>query len=156
MSRRLFINTKEVNFFNVIAKELIQDIVGQKVIYYAISDKLTNSDDLYGEATKKTVCRPIEVNALVRYNDPDQSVDNFTIDTVYTIEVYFLLDELSERGVAPHVGDFVQYGDSFFEVEQLTKPDLIYGQIDNKVQVRAICRVAREGQFKLPPIEGNV
>ena len=156
MSRRLFVNDQEVRFFNVIAKELIQDIVGQKIVYYAVSDQLTHADELYGEATKKTVCRPLEINALVRYKDPDQTVTSFSIDTVYSIEIYFLLDELLERGVVPHEGDFVQYGKSFYEVEQLTQPDLVYGQIDHKVQARATCRIAREGQFKLPPIQGNV
>jgi len=153
MSRRLFVRDKEVNFFNVLGKELIQDIVGQKIIYYAVSDKLTQSDPLYGEATKKTVFTPIEINALIRYNEPDQKVSQFSFDTVYSIEIYFLINELLERGVVPHEGDFVQYGKTFYEVEKLTRPQTTYGRIENQVQVRAICRVAREGQFKLPPIK---
>lgn len=156
MSRRLFINDQEINFFNVIAKELIQDIVGQKLVYYAISDQYTKSDDLYGEAIKKTVCTPVEINALVSYEDPAQTVTNFSVDTVYNIECYFLLDELKERGVIPRVGDFVQYGKTFFEIQQLTAPDLVYGEIDHKEQIRAICQVAREGQFKLPPVVPNI
>jgi hypothetical protein len=156
MSRRLFINDQEVQFFNVIAKELIQDIVGQTLTYYAVSDQLTNSDDLYGEAINKTVYLPVEINALVRYEAPAQTVTGFSIDTIYSIEIYFLLDELLERGVVPHEGDFVRFGSSFYEVEQLTQPDLVYGQIDHKVQVMAVCRIAREGQFKIASSEGKV
>ncbi len=153
---RLFITNKDVNFFNVIGKELIQDVVGQQITYYAVSSELTKTDDLYGEALKKTVYHPVEINALVLYNNPSQNIDQFSMDTVYTIEVYFLIDELTERGIEPKVGDFVQFGSQFYEVQQLTKPDLVYGQVENKVQARAICGVARAGQFKLPPMEPNI
>ena len=155
MSRRLFVNDQEVAFFNVIGKELIQDIVGQKITYYAVSDKLTKADDLYGESLKKTTFKPIEINALIYYNDPEQTVTQFSYDTVQSIEIYFLINELLERGITPREGDFVQFGKTFYEVEELTRPQMVYGQIEHKVQVRAICRVARAGQFKLPPMVPN-
>lgn len=156
MSRRLFVNEPEVNFFNDIGKELIQEIVGQKLIYYAVSNELTKSDDLYNEATKKVLFHPIEINALVLYRDPVQTVTSFSADTVYSIEIYFLLYELTERDVTPRMGDFVQFGKDFYEIEQLTLPQLTYGQIDHKVQVRATCRIAREGQFKVLPMKDSV
>lgn len=149
MSRRLFINDREVDFFNHIAKELIQDIVGQTVIYYAVSDELTHSDDLYGEASRKTVYNPVEINALVLYNEPQQTVTTFALDTTYSIEIYFHIHELQERGITAREGDFVKYGDNVYEIEKLLMPQLVYGQIERKVQVRATCRIAREGQFNL-------
>ncbi len=154
MSRRLFIGLPEVNFINWIDKELIQDVVGQKIIYYAVAEKLTAADDLYGEAIKKTTYNPVEINALVRYNAPAQTVTQFNMDTVYSIEIYFHLHELNERGITPKEGDFCKYGNSYYEVEQLTRPQLVYGQIDHKVQVRAVCRIARKGQFHVDNVEG--
>lgn len=156
MSRRLFIGDQEINYFNSIGKELIQEIVGQKIIYYAVSQEYTNDDDLYGEAMTKTTYAPVEINALVAYGEPEQSVTNFSIDTVYSLQVNFLLYELTERHIMPRVGDFVQYGSSFYEVQELTLPTLVYGQIDHKVNARAICRIARDGQFKVKPMKESV
>lgn len=150
---RLFIQDQEIDFFNLIGKELIQDVVGQRIIYYSVSDKLTHSDTLYGEAVTKTVYTPVEINARILYNAPEQVVNSFSIDTVYSLEVYFLLHELEERGIVPREGDFIQYGNAFYEIQSLTKPQLAYGYIDHKVQMRAICRIAREGQFQLPPVD---
>lgn len=154
MSRRLFIGSREIDFINSVTKELIQEVVGQKVIYYAVADKLTASDDLYGEAIKKTVYNPIEINALIRYNAPRQTVTQFNVDTIYNIEIYFHLHELTERKIVPKVGDFVKYGLQYYEVEQITFPQTTFGQIDHKVQARAICRMARKGQFDIKNIQG--
>lgn len=154
MSRRLFIGLPEINFINAIDKELLQDVVGQKIMYYAVSEQLTTSDDLYGEAIKKETYSPVEINALVRYNPPVQTVTQFHVDTSYNIEIFFHLHELNERNIEPKEGDFVKYGHQYYEVEQLTRPQIVFGQIDHKVQVRAVCRIARKGQFRLPSVEG--
>jgi hypothetical protein len=149
MSRRLFIGDQEINFFNAIGKELIQEIVGQTIVYYSVSNQMTNADDLYGEAMRKTVYVPLEINALVLYEAPTQTTSQFTEDTVYSIEIYFHLHELRERQIEPKNGDFVKFGENFYEVEELTVPDLVFGQIEHKVQVKARCRKARAGQFKI-------
>ena len=106
---RLFIDTKEISFFHDVNKELIQKIVGQKIIYYSISDEHTRTNDLYDEAVIKTVFTPVEVNALVLYSDPVETTTKFSIDTIYQIEVYFYDNELKERNIIPRAGDFVKY-----------------------------------------------
>ena len=44
-------------------------------------------------------------------------------------------------------GDFVKYGDSFYEIVQLNEPKQIFGQVDHKMEVEAKCIKAREGTF---------
>lgn len=149
MSRRLFICDQEIDFFNGIDKELIQEIVGQEITYYAVSDELTHSDDLYGEAMRKTVYTPVVISARVLYNDPQQSITGFSVDTTYSIEIYFHIYELTERGITPREGDFVKFGNNAYEIQKLTSPQIVYGQIEHKVQVKAICKIAREGQFNI-------
>lgn len=145
----LFIGHEEVDFFDSINKELIQKIIGQRVIYYAVSDQHTNTHRLYDEAIKKTTYQPIEINALVLYNEPLQTANQFSIDTVYSIEVYFHYHELEERKIIPREGDFVKFGKIVYEIEKLNQPQLVYGQINNKVMVKAVCRVSRKGQFEV-------
>ena len=139
----------EQAFFNGINKELIQKIICQKIIYYSVSLEDTNSHRLYDEAVRKTVYTPLEVNALVLYQDPEQKVDQFTIDTIYRVEVYFYQEELRERKLIPRVGDFVKFGNKTYELETLTQPQIVYGQIEREVMVKAIGRIARESQFKV-------
>lgn len=143
----LFVNDQEVNFFNSISKELIQRIVGQKVVYYSVSQEHTKVDDLYNEAVRKTVWRPVEINALILYQAPEQTNTGFGIDTIYRIEIYFHKAELTERLVNPREGDFVKFGEVMYEIESLTEPQIVFGQIENKVMLKATCRVSRESQF---------
>jgi hypothetical protein len=152
----LFIGDKEVDFFNSVTKEIIQRIVGQKIIYYSISEEHTNTHKLYDEAIKKTSFVPVEVNALILYNEPVQTANQFSIDTLYSIEIYFHVHELNERNIVPREGDFVKFGDILYEIEKLVKPQIVYGQVDKLVMVKASCRVARQGQFEvLDSIQGK-
>lgn len=145
----LFVGNREVDFFNSVTKEVIQKIVSQKIIYYSVSEKHTNVHKLYDEAIKKTVYSPVEINALVMYNEPIQTATQFSIDTVYSIEVYFHYHELEERNIIPREGDFVKFGTIVYEVEKLNQPQIVYGQMQNKVMVKAACRTARKSQFEV-------
>jgi len=149
MSRRLFVGDKEIAFFNTLNKELLQQVVGQKVIYYAISAENTNSHWLYEEAMKKAVYTPVEVNALILYKAPEQSSNNFTIDTTYTMEAYFHINELNERQLNPKVGDYLKWNNMLFEIEKATYPQLTFGQLDHEVMVKTECRIARKSQLEV-------
>jgi hypothetical protein len=150
---RLFVGNKELQFFKGLTKELMQKIVSQKVIYYAISEEFTKSHKLYDEAIKKTVTTPVEINALVLYENPDQANNQFSIDTIYSIEVYFYVSELKERNVIPREGDFLKFYDKTYEIQKLTRPQITYGQAENEVMVKAECRIARKSQIDIQ--DGN-
>lgn len=145
----LFVGEKEVNFFNTVAKELVQDVVSQKIIYYSVSEEHTKTHKLYDEAIRKTVYRPVEVNALVLFKEPEQSTNQFTIDTQYFLEVYFHHHELEERRLIPREGDFVKWNKVVYEIEKLTAPQITFGQIQHEVMIKAECRVSRKSQFKV-------
>lgn len=146
---RLFIGDRELNFYHGINKELLQKVVCQKIIYYSVSEEHTKTHRLYDEAVRKTVFTPVEINCLVQYQEPEQKVNQFSIDTIYKIEVYFYQEELRERELIPREGDFVKFGDVVYEIEKLNRPQITYGQIEKEVMIKAACRVARESQFKV-------
>jgi hypothetical protein len=146
---RLFVGNKEITFFNSINKELIQRVIGQKVLYYSVSEEHTNSHRIYDEAIRKTTFQPVEINALVLYNDPEQTVGKLSIDTIYNIEVYFHYHELDERNIVPREGDFVKFGDIIYEIQKLTKPQIVYGQMENLVMIKSTCQVSRKSQFEV-------
>ena len=44
-------------------------------------------------------------------------------------------------------GDFVLYGDFFYEIVKLSEPKKLFGQVDHGFEISARCRRARKGLF---------
>lgn len=142
-----FITDKEIAFINMVNKELIQNVVGEVVHYYAILADKTRVHRLYQEAVKKVWAAPVKANALVMYDNPSVKSTNIGSDSMYTIEVYFHLQEIQDRNLVPREGDFIEYGSIFYEITAVTQPQVVFGQINNKVMTKCSCTVSREGQF---------
>ena len=145
----LFIGAQERAFFDSINKELIQKIVGQKVIYYSVSVEHTKVDELYNEAISKTVFTPIEINALIEFNEPIETTTNWSIDTRYNLSVYVHEVELKERNLECREGDFIKHGRIFYEIKTITRPQLTFGQIENPVMLKLECIVSRQSNFAI-------
>jgi len=146
---RLFLTTREVNFISDITKELIKDVVGQKVYYYPINEAKTRSDDVYNEATQKVFDGPIALDALVdTHFQSDTKIDQFGIDAQFKIEVFLQHRDLVEKGIAVAIGDFFSYSDVFYEVTERVFMRSIYGLAEHKDGIKLVGTKAREGQFK--------
>lgn len=146
MSRK-FVTEREIAFINRITHELVQRVMGQVVWYYEIDLERSKVDTLYQETIQKTWKKPVKANARVLW-DNNQSVTNtFGVDSKYTLEVYFHPEELRERNLKPREGDFIEFGEVFFEITSVTQPEIIFGQINNKTDTKCTCIPAREGQF---------
>ena len=145
---RKFITDHELAFISKINHELIQYVVGQEINYYAISVEHTKAHRLYNEAIKKTWNPPVKVNARVLWDNPNSVSTTLGVDSKYTAEIYFHTDELRERNVLPKEGDFVEFGQVFFEISSVTQPQLVFGQVNNKIMTKCVCVPSREGQFQ--------
>lgn len=144
---RLFITDREIAFINGVDRELIQHVVAQDVMYYAILVAESKPHRLYSEAVRKVWAAPVRINARVHWDNSGVSSTNFGSDSKYNAEVFFHTQELTERNVVPREGDFIEFGQVFFEITSVTKPDIIFGQVNNKTQIKCVCIPSREGQF---------
>ncbi len=144
---RLFVSDKELHFINSLNKELIQNVVNQKITYYSVSDEHTKSNDLYNESIHKTVFNPVEINARLLFKAPDQTTTNFSMNTSFEMEAYFHMDELVQRNITPREGDFMKWGKVVYEIKKLTKPQIIAGQIEQEMMMKAECVVSRKSNF---------
>lgn len=144
---RKFVTEREIAFISKINREFIQKVTGEEVTYYAISLEKSRVDDLYDEAVEKIWEIPVKINARVLWNNEQSKSSNFGIDSIYSIEVYFHDDELKDRNVSPKEGDFIEFGNVFFEITSVTQPQIVFGQINNKVMTKCYCVPSREGQF---------
>ena len=129
---RFFITPREINFINDIAKELVKDVVGQKIYYFPISETKSKVHKVYEEAMEKIFDQPIEINCLVKYSPQDIRANLFGSEEYYTIEVYVQERDMLDKGIVMQEGDFFSYGSVFFEI--ITAPDsnTIYGQVEHK------------------------
>ena len=145
----LFIGKKERDLVKQVNDELIERVVGQQVLYYPIDLHRTDYHPLYGEAINKSFLPPIRVYALVEYEGIQTKFDtNIGLDKEATITVHFHKRRLTEdQDLFVREGDFVLYGDIYYEITILSEPRQIFGQVDHKMEISAKCVRAREGLF---------
>ena len=128
LSPSLFIDDRTSNFFNSVATELVELVTQQKIYYYAIEGDLTETDELYGESTKKVFRDPVMLYALILYNTPVVQTGEFSTETTYSLKAYLqrsrIEDDLKTR---PKMGDYVQFGEKFYEITSVLNPQLIGG-----------------------------
>lgn len=144
---RFFISPREINFINDIGKELLKDVVGQKIYYFPISITKSRVHDVYEEAPNKIFENPIELDALVKYAPQEIRANIFGSEDFYTIEVYVQQRDLLDKEISVQEGDFFSYGAVFFEVIQAPDSDTIFGQVEHKGFMTITGKQARKGQF---------
>ena len=145
----LFLGKKERDLVKQVNDELIERVIGQAIVYYPIDISATNYHSLYGEAIKKTFLPPIRVYALVSWKGiQTQNNEAVGLDKVSEVSVHFHKRRLTEdQDLYVREGDFVSYGDIYYEIMSLSEPRQLFGQTDHKLEIVASCIRAREGLF---------
>lgn len=150
---RLFITPRELNYISDITKELIKDVVGQKIYYYPISELKTQTHGVYNESLQKVYDNPIALDALVDNNfQTDTKIDKFGIDAQFKMEVFLQHRDLVDKGINVGIGDFFSFSDVFYEITERVFMRNIYGLPEHKDGVKLVGIKAREGLFKAPTI----
>ena len=145
----LFVGQKERDLIKQINDELIEDVVGQQVLYFPISQEHTNYHPIYGEAIRKTFLPPIRVYVLIDWDGQATTyMNNVAVDKYSSITIHFHKRRLTEdQDLNVRVGDFVQDGDNYYEIVTLDEPVQIFGQVDHKMEISAKCIYSRESLF---------
>ena len=125
-TKPFFIPQKEVDFFDVLNEELIDDVLGQYVDIYKVS--LENTDEnIYGESSKKYYNQGFRVNCLISFEEPTTNLNDFGADKEVNIEVYFHRNSLEEANFYPEPGDVIDWNSFYFEISGVNEPQLIGG-----------------------------
>ena len=145
----LFFGKKERDLVKQVNDELIEKVIGQQILYYPIDLETTRFHDLYGEAIEKTFLSPIRVYALVEFTEfSTKYMENVGVDAESEILVHFHKRRLEEdQDLFVREGDFVLYGDKYYEIVTLSKPKNLFGQVEHSFEIAAKCRKARKGLF---------
>ena len=145
----LFLGEKERNLVKQVNDEIIERVIGQQVLYFPIDIARTNFHPVYGEAIEKSFLHPVRVYALVEYGGVETSfLDSIGLDEKEGITVNFHRRRLTEdQDLFVREGDFVRYGSDFYEIVKLTEPKQLFGQIEHRFEITAMCIDARDGLF---------
>jgi len=145
----LFLGEKERNLVKQVNDELIENVIGQQILYYPIDIETTNFNQTYGEAIVKTFLPPVRIYALVERNTfGTKYLDSMGLDKEYSITVSFHKRRLTEdQDLYVREGDFVLYGDIYFEIMKLEEPVQLFEQVDHLFEIKATCKKARKGLF---------
>jgi hypothetical protein len=109
----------------------------------------TNYHSLYGEAIVKNFLPPVRVYALVEFDGiKTEFTTGVGLDKTASITIHFHKRRITEdQDLYVREGDFVLYGDIYYEIVTLSEPTRLFGQIDERMEISAKCIRAREGLF---------
>jgi hypothetical protein len=145
----LFLGKKERDLVKQVNDELIERVIGQQIVYYPIDIDKTDFHSVYGEAILKSFLPPVRVHALVQFDGISTKYNqNIGLDKQTSITIHFHKRRLTEdQDLFVREGDFVLYGEFFYEIVTLAEPKQLFGQIDHRLEISAKCIRAREGVF---------
>ena len=144
----LFVGDKERKLVRQVNTELIENVIGQQIAYYAIDLETSNFHPIYGESKEKSFLPPVRVYARVE-TQPSEVLQNKTgIDRLQKINVYFHRKRLTEdQKLVVRIGDFVFYDGDFYEIVETRGSKRLFGQDGQKYEISATCIKARENLF---------
>ena len=148
----MFFGKKERDLVKQVNDELAERVIGQPIAYYAISIEESNFNDTYGEAIDKVSLPPVRVYAYVVV-ESDQTNERYGHEYETSLTVNFSSKRLTaDQNLYVRVGDFVQYGDLFYEIVRTYNDTRYYfGQVEHQFQISAECIRARQGNFRVMP-----
>ena len=133
---------RDISLFRHLNRELINNIIEQKVGYYKLNLDKTEAN-IYGESSKKTYTDPVLLYSLIERGDTDPITDELGMDITRTMKFRFLRDDLAGidlstdqpadgRGftynIVPEVGDVILWNNDFYEVNNANENQLIVGK----------------------------
>lgn len=129
-----FLQTRDIEFFKSIARELVDDVVQNTIVLFKINMNETKVN-IYGEALNKTWYPGVELYALYSKSPEDVVYEGFGPEMQQNIT--FKLDRMmcEEKNVYPEVGDIIFFDTSYYEIDNTNEIQFIGGSPDNNFSI---------------------
>ncbi len=150
---RLFVTQKELALISDLNKELMKDLVGQFLVYFPISEAKTRNHEIYNESPEKVFDNPIKIPAIVSNEEDPIETNIFGPDYRSKINAFVHYNDLVDNNINIAVGDFVKWGDVYYEISNLVRLRPVMGHEEEMEGFRLECVMARTGKF-FAPLEG--
>jgi len=138
----LYGGNRDVSLFRHLNRELLNNIIEQKVGYYKINlDK--SPSNMYGESTKKIYNDPVLLNCLIERGDTAPLTNDFGMDVTRPMKFRFLRDDLAgidlstdqladglgfTYNIVPEVGDIILWNNDYYEANNVNENQLVVGK----------------------------
>ena len=149
---RLFITSREIDFISDINKEIVKDVLGQKVYYYSVREDISEVHDVYEESIEKIFDPPIEIESRVTWEPDVVTTGKFGHEKRAGLSCHMHYRDVLDKQLNIRTGDFLSYGDNFFEITSVVYDKSIFGQIEHVTGLKLVCKQARIGQINKNPI----
>ena len=129
-----FLQTRDIEFFKSIARELVDDVVQNTIVLFKINMNETKVN-IYGESLNKTWYPGVELYALYSKNPEDVVYEGFGPEMQQNIT--FKLDRVmcEEKNVYPEIGDIIFFDTSYYEIDNTNEIQFIGGSPDNNFSI---------------------
>jgi hypothetical protein len=138
----LYGENRDISLFRHLNRELLNNIIEQKVGYYKIilDRSLPN---MYGESSRKIYNDPVLLNCLIERGDTAPLTNEFGMDVTRPMKFRFLRDDLAgidlstelpvdgkgfNYNIVPEVGDVLLWNNDFYEANNVNENQLIVGK----------------------------
>lgn len=145
---------REAAYFNDINTELLEMVAETNFIYWPVEKDMSDVDEMYGEAEVKVGRNPIQIYGWIQLDEPETVTNNFGTETRRRLEIFAHIDRMTEVGLFPKKGDYLEWDSAFFEITEAFVPQFVHGLPEVKVGCTIRCISTREGTFQ-PRIEGS-
>jgi hypothetical protein len=138
----LYGENRDISLFRHLNRELINNIIEQKIGYYKINLDKTPIN-MYGESAKKIYNDPVLINCLIERGDTAPKTDDMGMDITRTMKFRFLRDDLAgidlsselpndgkgfTYNIVPEVGDVILWNNDYYEVNNANENQLVVGK----------------------------
>ena len=129
-----FLQTRDIEFFKSIARELVDDVVQNTIVLFKVNMNETKVN-IYGESLNKTWYPGVELYALYSKSPEDVVYEGFGPEMQQNIT--FKLDRMmcEEKNVYPEVGDVIFFDTSYYEIDNTNEIQFIGGSPDNNFSI---------------------
>ena len=104
---------------------------------------MSDVHDVYEEALHKIFNPPIEVECLVEWQPSEVKTTQYGHEQIKVITAYLHNRDLIDRDIDIKQGDYISYGEYFFEITSFVYDKLIYGQVERIASVKLMAKQAR-------------
>ena len=131
LNRGKYFSSRDIKFIRSLNNELLDDFIENVVTLYKVaSETITN---IYGESDPKTgklFYEGIDISCLAERPDMQTTDEGFGTDRNQSINFKFLEAELQRLNFYPQTGDYIQWNDKYFEVNNVIQEQLLGGPAD--------------------------
>lgn len=153
----LFLRDKDLDLFNTIAQDLIEDIIETPVYLYKLAVSSMEEDDLYGDSLNKVYYNPITIYGLIVHEDESTTNDEAGIDTNQNITANFQRDILRTANIYPETGDIIEWQQNYYEIHNINENTLVAGQQDQNYNytVQCFAHLTRRSKLQIEQFRGG-